>query len=57
MAIYYLYILLCRRQHKVDGKRAFFCTRRKKFLYAYKIYFLRDADNFFSSHIQFWALS
>ena len=30
----------------------FFCTRRKKFLYAYKIFFLRDAD-FSASHIRF----
>ena len=30
----------------------FFCTRRKKFLYAYKIFFLRDADNS-ASYIRF----
>ena len=30
----------------------FFCTRRKKILYAYKIFFLRDADNS-ASYIRF----
>ena len=33
---------------KTRRKRHFFCTRRKKFLYAYKIIFRREAKYFFS---------
>ena len=46
--------LLSLRHHAiviVESGR-FFCTRRKKFLYAYKIIFLRDAD-FSASYIRF----
>ena len=46
--------LLSLRHHAifiVESGR-FFCTRRKKNLYAYKIFFLRDAD-FSASHIRF----
>ena len=45
-AIYFLCNPFDRCQHKVDGKWAFFCTRRKIILYAYKIIFLRDAGKF-----------
>ena len=42
----YEYASVCPLKSLRNGR--FFCARRKKFLYAYKIILYRDADNFSS---------
>ena len=54
VVIYFLYVLSYRYQYEVARKGQFFCTRRKKILYAYKNNFLRDIDNFFIRTYKLW---